>query len=99
MERGNMQLSVINTVRTQGQDATTQEIIDQLRLWNQHYGVVLLEAGSVGLTIRFESLPSELDELVEEIEDICPELYAGNRELALLRQNLRERPVVRLEWR
>lgn len=50
------------------------DILNRLESWDSLYGVVVSDVTRDGLVVGFKSLPSDLDSLVREIYDFCPDV-------------------------
>jgi len=65
-------------LRTQGTnganfDIETEDVIARLKDWDERYGIDLSEVESDRVTVRFDSLPDDLDSLAGEIYEFCPD--------------------------
>ncbi len=54
-------------------DLETEDIIQQLKKWDNQYGITLLHVDSDTVTIKFTTLPENLADLVTEIYAFCPD--------------------------
>jgi len=52
----------------------TEDIIAQLQAWDAQYGIEFDEVDHDRLLVRFKTLPADLDSLVEQIYEFCPDV-------------------------
>jgi Domain of unknown function (DUF4253) len=53
----------------------TEDLVDELSIWDETYGIShISNVEEDRVTVHFQRLPENLDELAEEIEEFCPDI-------------------------
>lgn len=65
----------LSTQNTNGAnyDIDTDQIIAKLSDWDEKYGVEISDVGHDKVTVRFSSLPDNLESLAKEVYEFCPD--------------------------
>jgi len=53
-----------------------EQIIDQLKKWDHDFGITVLDAGLSSVLIRFNKLPADVNPLLKQFYEFCPNLKA-----------------------
>lgn len=69
-------LEVIKYYQTNGIncDVTTKDVINKLQDWDRRFGVTISDVEHDQVTVYFQTLPDNLQELAIEIYDFCPDV-------------------------
>jgi len=55
-------------------DLETEDIIERLNIWDERYGIEILNVESDRVKVLFKDLPDDLTLLVTEIYEFCPDI-------------------------
>ncbi|MDJ0749594.1 MAG: DUF4253 domain-containing protein [Woeseiaceae bacterium] len=80
---------------TAGDSLSTDDIVKTLVLWDERYGVAVLDATADSLSLEFEKLPKDMPELLEAVRTLCPDASDGEEELVA---QLRADKTLSLWW-
>ena|GEM_PF-6549706 len=86
-------LTMANT-RGYSPDLTRGQIIEQLKKWDQEYGISILHAEFSSVSVQFKKLPTDLDPLLKQMIEFCP----GVARDGLLADPLRKSKTVHFTW-
>ncbi len=80
---------------TASEDLTTDEIVATLARWDGQYGIEIGDVDPSSATLRFLSLPADLDRFYEEVERLCPDVCENK---GALLDELEQHATLRLWW-
>lgn len=63
---------------TASESLSTDDIVNILTQWDEEYGIAVRDAKGDSLTVSFETLPENLDDLSREIFNLCPDASEGD---------------------
>jgi len=70
----------------------TEDIIEKLEKWDSKYNIEVSEVGYDRLTVKFGSLPNNLEDLAKEIYEFCPDIiHQGCEPLDMYVEGAKER--------
>jgi hypothetical protein len=55
-------------------DLETEDIIEQLNIWDERYGIEILNVESDRVKVLFKDIPDDVTLLVTEIYEFCPDI-------------------------
>jgi len=55
-------------------DISTEDIIKRLKQWDTLYNIEISDVGHDRLTVKFGSLPEDLESLSKDIYEFCPDV-------------------------
>lgn len=73
--KSNDQFGVLKVMRTSSSTLTNDQNIEQLRKWDQVYGIEILGAGENWVEFRFKELPKNVDEFLVELKAFSPDSW------------------------
>ena len=87
-------------------DLDTASILERLRTWEEEVSFEVLEIGPANVTLRFESLPDDLESFAAEAYEFCPDLAsdydyeddADEAAVEAIARGLGEERILRLWW-
>ena len=72
-------------------DLSSQDIVDKLMEWDKKYGIEIDDFDEESISINFKALPADLDSLVKEIDDLCPDIIRqGLDNIGLMMESAKE---------
>ena len=72
-------------------DLSSQDIVDKLMEWDKKYGIEIDDFDEESISINFKALPADLDSLVKEIDDLCPDIISqGLDNIGLMMESAKE---------
>lgn len=80
---------------TASEEHSTDDIIKVLARWDAEFGLTVSEAFPDSITLGFKSLPDDVDALIDEIAEFCPDI-AGD--VAALTREVVASKTVQLWW-
>lgn len=80
---------------TAGETASTDEIVEMLAKWDERYGIAVSDVQPASIGVTFAELPADLDDLLAEVFEICPDASEYGDDL---RKELSKNQQLALWW-
>ena len=80
---------------TASETQSTEDIVSVLSRWDQNFDIEITDAAPDSVSVKFSALPDDVDALIDEIVEFCPDVAEDTGEL---RQQLKSEQTLQLWW-